>query len=356
MPSRIRETTQVIIIGAGPIGIELAVCLKRAGVPYLHFEAHQIGHTFMQWPRNTPFFSTTERIEIAGIPIQKTNQERTTGEEYLAYLRSVIEIEDLDIRAYEPVADIQPHKPGFLVITEAQTGTRRYLAHKIVFATGDMDFFNYLKVPGESLPHVSHQFTDPHLYFRRHLLIVGGKNSAVEAALRCWRSGARVTLSYRRSDFDARAVKHWLLPDFRAQIENGNIQFLPETRPVEFRVGVTVLENTQTGERQEVQNDFVLLLTGYTADSSLLEKAGVRLSGKERCPQYDPESMETNVPGIYVAGTVAAGTQTNYRLFIENTHVHVGKIVQALTGRWPDRLGTVPPRHYDQPLEDIQAN
>jgi thioredoxin reductase (NADPH) len=355
-PENSQASAPVVLIGAGPIGIELAVALKRQNVAYLHFEAQQIGHTFQQWPRNTPFFSTTERIEIAGIPIQKTTQERTTGEEYLAYLRGIIEMESLEIRTFEPVVDIRKTPSGFVVETNPQTGKQSYACQKIVLANGDMDFPARLNVPGEDLPYVSHYFRDPHLYFQRRLLIVGGKNSAVEAALRCWRTGSKVSISYRRAEFDDQAIKHWLLPDLKTQIGLGNIQFLPETRPVEFRVGIAVLENIRTGQRQEIETDFVLLQTGYVADSTLFEKAGIRLLGPERSPQFHPETMETNVPGIYVAGTAAAGTQSKYRLFIENTHVHVGKIVRELTGRWPERLGTIATRQYDLPLEDIQAN
>jgi len=346
----------IAIIGAGPIGIELAVTFKRFDIPYLHFEASQIGHTFMQWPRNTPFFSTTERIEIAGIPIQKTTQERTTGEEYLAYLRGIVEQENLDIHTYEPVTDIRPTADGFLLSTRQATRERNYLVQKVVLANGDMDFPKKLNAPGEDLAHVSHFLIDPHMYFQRRLLIVGGKNSAVEAALRCWRTGSQVTISYRRAAFDEQAIKHWLLPDLKTQIELGNIGFMPETRPLEFRLGSTVLEDLRTGQRLEFENDFVLLQTGYVADCTLFEKAGVRLLGPERSPEYNPDTMETNVPGIYVAGTSAAGTQSAYRLFIENTHEHVGKIVQALTGKWPERLGTIPARRYNLPLKDIQAN
>lgn len=350
------DSDPIAIVGAGPIGIELAVTFKRYNIPYLHFEARQIGHTFMRWPRNTPFFSTTERIEIAGIPIQKITQERTTGEEYLAYLRSVVEQEDLAIRTYEPVVDIRAAANGFILTTKQNNCDHKYQVSKVVLANGDMDFPKKLNVPGEDLAHVSHFLVDPHMYFQRRLLIVGGKNSAVETALRCWRTGSQVTISYRRASFDEQAIKHWLLPDLKTQIELGNITFLPETRPVEFRLGSTVLEDMRTGQRVEVENDFVLLQTGYVADCTLFEKAGVRLLGPERSPEFNPETMETNVPGIYVAGTSAAGTQTRYRLFIENTHEHVGKILQALTGKWPERLGTIPARRYDLPLEDIQAN
>ena len=355
-------SADVAIVGAGPIGLELAAALQRIGVDYAHFEAKQIGQTFTWWPRNTYFFSTTERIEIAGIPIQNTMQQRTTGEEYLAYLRSVVEILDLQVRTYEPVVGVERQDDGFLLRTRPQTGEQRYYARKLVLAIGDMHKPNLLYIPGEDLPHVSHYFEDVHPYFRRRLLIVGGRNSAVDAALRCWRAGAQVTISYRRAEFDTKAVKHWILPDLKAQIEVGTIGFQPLTVPVAITPEHVVLEKlradgTLTGQRFKHPTDSVLLLTGFEADVRLLELAGVTLAGEAQVPVYDPETMETNVPGLYLAGTAAAGRrQERYRLFIENSHAHVGRIVRALTGQWPDKLGTIPARQYDLPLEAIQDN
>lgn len=178
----------------------------------------------------------------------------------------------------------------------------------------------------------------------------------METALRCWRSGSYVTISYRRAVFDETAIKHWLLPDINTQIRQGNIGFLPETRPIEIHPGSVTLERIPDGSRFSVQTDFVLLNTGFTADTTLYEKAGVNLLGTEKSPEYDPETMETNVPGLYVAGTTAAGSQSSYLLFIENTHVHVGKIIKSLTRQWPKLLGTIPSRQYDVPLEEIRKN
>lgn len=351
-----QQDAKIAIIGAGPIGLELAVAFKRLNIPYRHFEARQIGHTFTWWPRNTSFFSTTERIEIAGIPIQKTNQERTTGEEYLAYLRGVVEQYDLQINTYEPVVDISRQPDGYLLRT-CKAGTEHpYFFRRLVLANGDMDFPNRLGIPGEDLPHVSHYFHDPHDYFRTRLLVIGGKNSAVEAALRCFRAGARVTLSYRKADFDEQAVKHWLLPDLRAQIRIGTIEFLPETVPVEITPGQVLLRRLPDAELVSVPADFVLLAIGFRADRALFEKAGIQLTGEAGAPVFNPETMETNLPGVYVAGTAAAGTQTRYRLFIENTHDHVEKIVLATTGKRPEQIGTIPARRYDLPDEDIQSN
>ena len=352
---------ETIIIGAGPIGLELAATFKRAGLDYLHFDAHQIGYTMTWWPRNTYFFSTTERIEIAGIPAPSTTQTRLTGEEYLAYLRSIVEQLDLQINTYEPVTRIQKTETGFSLQTRPQTGPRTYTCRKLVIATGDMHGPNCLNIPGEDLPHVSHYFTDPHQYFRKRLLVVGGRNSAVEAALRCWRAGAKIAISYRREKFNEQTVKDHLLPDLMAQISRGNITFYPNSVPVEITPERVLLQQdlpNQPNQFRTIEHltDFVLLNTGFVADMSLFEQAGVHLLGEQRAPEVNPDTMETNVSGLYVAGTAAAGSQKRYKLFIENCHEHVARIVAHLTGAWPEQIGTIPARSYDLPFENYQAN
>jgi len=352
---------EVIIIGAGPIGIELALALKEAGVDYLHLDAKQVGYTMTWWPRNTNFFSTPERVAICGIPLQSTHQGRTTGEEYQVYLRSIVETFNLPINTYEKVVELTHHEMGFHLRTETLTGNKSYTCRQVVLAKGDMDSPNLLNIPGEDLSHVSHYFIDPHAYFRKKLLIVGGKNSAVEAALRCWRAGAEVAISYRRAEFSDR-VKEWILPDLKAQIEIGNIKFYPETTPLEIKPGQVSLGPTKDaesipGDIITHEADFVLLCTGFVADMTLFEKLGVNLLGESRIPEYNSETMETNVPGLYLAGTVAAGErQKKYRLFIENSHDHVRKIVTKITGSSPERLGSVAARNYDIPFVAYQAN
>jgi thioredoxin reductase (NADPH) len=358
------DKKEIAIVGAGPIGLELAASFKRAGVKYQHLEARQIGYTISWWPRNTHFFSTTERIEIAGIPAQSTDQDRLTGEQYLAYLRGVVEQLDLQVNTYEPVCGIEPGEGGFILRTRPQTGARQYFFEKLILAIGDMHRPNLLGIPGEDLPHVSHYFTDPHRYFRTRLLIVGGRNSAVEAALRCWRAGCQVAISYRRGKFDPDIVKSHILPDVETQIRLGNIGFYPETVPVAITADHVLLESLRDGSRVLHPADFVLLATGFVPDLALFEMAGIQLTGDSLTPQFNPETMETNVPGLYVAGTAAAGIQSavqdteksKYRLFIENTHEHVGKIVRQITGHWPEQLGAVPERQYELPLEEIQSN
>jgi thioredoxin reductase (NADPH) len=189
-----------------------------------------------------------------------------------------------------------------------------------------------LNVPGEDLPHVSHYFQDPHTYFRTRLLVVGGRNSAVEAALRCYQAGAEVSLSYRRAELDPREVKYWLLPEINALVSSGRIAGHFST--VVRRITPThVTLEAPDGRTSELPADFVLLMIGYEADMALCHAAGVELSEPGRKPVHDPRTMQTNVPGVYVAGTVVAGTQAHYRLFIENCHVHVERIVAALSGR-----------------------
>ena len=350
-----KSIPDIAIIGAGPIGIELAVALKRLGIDYLHFDAHQIGHTISWWPKDTSFFSTTERIELAGIPIPNTAQGRTTGEEYLAYLRAIIEQKDLKINTYVPVVEIQKQADSFLLVTQPAGGERYYRVNKVVVAIGDMHRPNTLSIPGEDLSHVDHYFVDPHKYFRIKLLIVGGRNSAVEAALRCWRAGAEVTISYRQAQFDEKSVKHFILPDLLTQIELGTIGFLPETTLLNISPTQVLIQRSD-GTQFEQSADFVLMMTGYVGDMSLFESAGVNLIGAGRSPLHNPETMETNIPGLYVAGTAAGGERKqSYTYFIENCHVHVSRIVHHLTGEWP-QVGTIAAWQYELPLEDIQAN
>jgi thioredoxin reductase (NADPH) len=255
------------------------------------------------------------------------------------------------------VTGVQVLEDGFELRTQTLAASKRYGCRRLVLATGDMAAPNRLNIPGEDLPHVTHYFTDPHRYFRRRLTVVGGRNSAVEAALRCWRAGSQVTISYRKAEFSPRWVKPSILPDTMTQIRNGNIGFYPETVPVEIQPDQVVLASVHDASERIVHpTDFVLLCTGFVADLSLFVAAGVNLVGDERVPEYDPETMETNVAGLYVAGTAASGDRVRYALFIENCHQHVARIAAAITGHWPTQIGTIESRRYDVPLAQIEAN
>jgi thioredoxin reductase (NADPH) len=339
-------SAEVILIGAGPIGIELAVALRRAAVSYIHLEASQIGSTIAWYAPQTHFFSSPERIAIAGVPLLTADQTKATREEYLNYLRSVVLQFDLPIQIGERVMSIHKRPDGiFSVITARLAGQREWTARRVVLAIGDMHRPRMLGVPGEDLPHVSHYFTDPHHYFRRRVLIVGGRNSAVEAAIRCVRVGAAVTLAYRGAELDSSHIKFWLFPEINGMIRDGRITFLRSTTLRSIGTERVVLDRGNGGST-EIEVDAVLLLTGYEQDASLFEEAGVQLIGDNRRPLVDERTMETNVQGLYVAGTAVAGTQSSgVKEFIETSHVHVERIVAAITGA----AAPVEPAEYDMP-------
>ncbi len=337
---------RVAIIGAGPIGLELAVAFKRANIDYLQFDAAQIGATMQWYPLEMVFHSGAERLAIAGVPIQVPDQQKIKREEFLAYLRAIVLQFGLQIHTYERVQSVtvssraqsrDPLRPGgggsldsarndtFVLHTNKGT----YEASEIVLAIGAMHAPKLLNIPGEDLPHVTHYFRDPHTYFNTDLLIVGGRNSAVEAAVRCQRAGARVTIAYRQDDFDPKSVKFWLLPEIRAMIRDGLVRFLPRTWPVEIHDGSVLLNTGET-----LRADFVLALTGYRQDTSLFEMLGVDLQGADRKPLLDENTMETNVPGVFVAGTAIAGSPAErVRIIVEDCHVHVPRIVSAIEQR-----------------------
>lgn len=331
----------VAIIGAGPIGLELAIALKQDGIDHVVFDRGQIGETIFKWPPNTHFFSSPERIAIAGVPIPNLDQTKITGEAYLAYLRSVVEQFDVKVRTYEQVERITAltnPSPGFELQTSSWKGEHRCVCRHLVLATGGMAGPRRLNIPGENLPHVSYYPADPHRYFRTRVLIVGGRNSALETALRLFRAGADVTLSYRRESFDTGIPKRHLLAEVQMWMEEGKIAFLPKTVPVEITPEHVVLAPASAadaidGDRILHETDFVLLCTGFQADMSLFEMLGVELQGEAQKPTFDPETMETNIAGVFVAGTATAGTQERFKAFIETGHADIDRIRAALKSR-----------------------
>jgi thioredoxin reductase (NADPH) len=316
---------QVAIIGAGPIGLELAVAFKQAGIDYVQFDAGQIGSTIEWYPPLMLFHSSSDRLALAGMPIQTANQQKITREEFLAYLRALVQNFGLTVRTYERVTHVEKLQGGGF---ELRTTNDTVRVEKVVLAIGAFHAPRLIDVPGEDLPHATHHFGDPHKYFGKRLLIVGGRNSAVEAAVRCHRAGADVTISYRGDDFDPKVVKFWLLPEVRALIRDGLVRFLPRTSVVEIKPGSVVLSSG------EVPADFVLLMTGYRQDPTLFDMLGVKLEGIAREPVHDPETMETNVPGVFIAGTAVAGTPPRkVSVIVETCHVHVPRIVAAIRGQ-----------------------
>lgn len=375
------------VIGAGPIGIELAAALTRSKIDYVHFESGQIGSTMMRWPRNTVFFSSPEWIAIAGIPIQTVGQEQITGETYLAYLRQVVEVLGLTVRTYERVVKVErisardaasadgavtgntpastndipsehvSRRSGtarFRLTTESVAGRRQFTVNRIALAIGDMSNPNLLGIPGENLPHVTHFFQDAHAYFRRKLLIVGGRNSAMEAALRCWRAGVDVTISYHGPEPPKNHILSRIFLEINILLEKGKIQFIPNSVPVEIRPGFTVLNDTTKNSTFEVPADFVFLATGFKPDQTLYEQIGVELVGAERIPRFNSHTMETNIPGVYIAGTTTGGMQSSYRVFITTSHTHTDRILRHAYGIDGAVTGNLPGRDYPLSPEDIE--
>ncbi|TVQ81245.1 MAG: pyridine nucleotide-disulfide oxidoreductase [Phycisphaeraceae bacterium] len=353
-PAHEDKVHEVVVVGAGPIGIELAVALQRAGIDYAHLDAGAIGSTLEWWAPGTKFFSSPERIAIAGVPLASLEQEKATREEYLAYLRQVVQTFGLRITQYERVTDIKREGETFVlrsvrsrsrhasevppeVTGDSGAPERVWRARRIVLAIGDMHRPHLVGIPGEDLPHVSHYFEEPHRYFGQRVVIIGGKNSAVEAAIRLHRVGAEVTISYRQPEFSER-VKYWLRPELLYLIKQKQIGFVPRTVPVRItEEGVAVRPVEGGGDERMLPADFVLLLTGYEQDTTLFERAGVELIGPGRAPKHHPRTMETNVPGVFVAGTASAGTQIGgVKVFIETSHVHVRRIMSAITGEQVD--------------------
>ena len=312
------------------------MALKHAGVDFIHFDAGQIGSTIEWYPLQMLFHSRADRLAIAGVPIQVPDQQKPKREEYLAYLRSVVEQFRLQIRTYERVVDARRAGDAFELRTATVDGEHSYRVNNVVLAIGAMHAPRPLGVRGEDQANVSHYFREPHTYFGKRLLIVGGRNSAVEAAVRCQRAGAEVTISYRGEDFDPDKVKWWLLPEIRGMIRDGRVRFLPNTNVLEIR-GTTVLLDSGA-----ISADFVLVLTGYRQDTTLFDMLGVKTGGDACEPMFDEETMETNVRGVYIAGTAVAGTPPRkVSVIVETCHVHVPRIVSAITGRAAE-IATLP--------------
>lgn len=331
MPSS--KSPHVAIVGAGPIGLEIAVALKRAGIEFSIFDAGSVGQTISWWAPQTRWFSSNERISIAGIPLLTPDQTKASREQYLTYLRGVAQQFKIPVQTQTEVTSVESNETGFSLTLRSTRAAETATATAVVLAIGGTDTPRQLGVPGEQLPHVDGYLRETHRYFGRRVLIVGGRNSAIEAALRLHHAGAQVSLSYRGDRLPEDGIKYWLLPEIKGLLKTGRIQDCMATEPVEIFSDRVKLRSTATGDIQEVAADDVLSLIGYEQDKSLLRASGVKLVGEMERPSYDPETMETNVPGLFVAGTATAGTQTSkYKTFLENCHDHAGKIIARLTG------------------------
>lgn len=333
----------VVVVGGGPIGIEVAVAVQQANLRVVVLEKGCVGNTINWWAPGTRWFSSNERIAIAGVPLMTPDQTKATREQYLNYLLGIVRQFQLPIRTYEQVTTICPaahsdQENRFTVTTQRNGLRSEYHCQHVVLATGGTDHPNPLGVEGEDLPHVDGFLREPHTYFGRRVLILGGRNSAIEAALRLFHAGAEVTLVYRGTGLPEDHIKYWLLPEIRSLIRSGRINahfgYVPlriTPNEVEFRAA-----GTRNADQPNlvVQADSVLSLIGYYQDKSLFKETGIELQGAYEQPLFDPETMETNIKGIFIAGTATAGTQTSsYKIFLENCHVHVQRILHAITGQ-----------------------
>lgn len=317
-----KESFDVVVIGAGPTGLACAIDAKRAGFTTANIDKGCLVNSLFHYPANMTFFTTPELLEIGDIPFPSPHQ-KPTRQEALEYYRAVAAHYDLRVLQYQRVERVTGHDSNFCLHTiDMHDRPHQFGARKLIVSTGYYDLPNYMNVPGEDLPKVFHYYREPHPYFDCDVLVVGGKNSAAIAALELWRHGARVTLVHRGAEMHPH-VKYWIKPDIENRIKAGQVTAYFNSSVVEITEDYVVLK-TPRGETR-IANDFVFAMTGYHPDFTFLRSLGVELSPEKCKPVCHADSLESNVPGIYLAGVVVAGTQTN-EIFIENGRFH-GQII-----------------------------
>jgi len=324
----------VIIVGAGPSGLAAAIAVKQLGLDYLVLEKGALVESIRRFPTNMVFFTTPELMEIGGIPLT-TPYDKPTRLEALQYYRKVTDVFQLQISLREEVISIERDREGvealFVLSTRSHLGVRRVrTARLVVLAMGYYDRPNLLNVPGENLPHVHHYYDEPHPYYRQRVVIVGGKNSACEAALDLYRNGAQVTLVHRGPTLGD-SVKYWVKPDIENRIKEGTIAARFNSRIDEIRTTEVVVTEAD-GTVSTIPAESVLLLTGYRADPEFLLRTGVEVNAESLEPVYDPDTFETNVPGLFIAGGQLAGKRTGI-VFIENGRFHGERIARVIAER-----------------------
>lgn len=329
------HTYDLIIVGAGPIGLAIALEAQAAGLDYLVIEAGSVTHSIYQYPLSMKFFSTPELLEIGDVPFI-TETEKPTRGEALKYYRLVAQRRKLNMHLYERVQRLTGTDGDFQVQTERW----QYRCRKVALAIGAFHKPRPLSVPGEDLPKVRHYFTEPHEYAWQRVMVVGSGNSAAEAALECWRAGAEVTLVLRSRDFH-KGLKYWVRPDIENRIRKGEIKALFSTEVQEIKPTHVALRRTESStdtelHELEVLNDFVLAMTGYLPDYELLARFNVDITDDhELAPIVHPDTLEADSqPGVYLAGVVLGGTRTD-KWFIENSRVHATQIVHHITAQHP---------------------
>ncbi|WP_040208324.1 YpdA family putative bacillithiol disulfide reductase [Neobacillus jeddahensis] len=315
------QMEDIIIIGGGPCGLATAIALQESGMTPLIIEKGNVVNSIYHYPTHQTFFSTSEKLEIGGMPFI-TDSYKPRRNQALVYYREVAKRKQLRINSYETVTKVSKQNQQFEVLTDKGS----YIANYVIVATGYYDHPNLLNVPGEELPKVLHYFKEAHPYFDKDVCVIGGKNSSIDASLELVKAGARVTVLYRGEQYSP-SIKPWILPEFDSLVKNGTID-------MKFRTNVQEITESQItyikeGEQKSIKNDFVFAMIGYHPDHRFLEKMGVTIDGETGRPFYDNETMETNIEGIYIAGVIAAGNNAN-EIFIENGRFHGEQIARSI--------------------------
>jgi thioredoxin reductase (NADPH) len=312
----------ILIIGGGPIGLACGIEAKNAGLSYIILEKGCLVNSLYNYPANMTFFSTSDKLEIGNVPFV-SNNIKPTRSEALEYYRRVNEHFNLNLRLFEEVQTIRKESNTYHI----ESRKSKYQADNIIISTGFYDIPNLLNIPGEDLPKVRHYYKDPHFYAKQHVIVVGGNNSSVDAALETYRKGAQVSMVIRESEIGER-VKYWVRPDIVNRIKEGSIKAYFNSTLTEVRENEVDLIGPKG--KITIQNDFVLAMTGYQPDLSFLKKIGINISEDEQqIPEHNPETMETNMKGIYLAGVICGGMNT-HAWFIENSRVHATRIIQNI--------------------------
>jgi len=312
----------ILIIGAGPVGLACGIEAARKNLNYLIIEKGCLTNSIFHFPAEMQFFSTPELLEIGGVPFVISG-EKPSRQDCLNYYRRVAEAFKLRVQLFEKVEQVRRRGDWF----EVKSSKNSYNARNIIIATGFYDHYNSLDIPGEQLLKVSHYYSEAHPFFRRRVAIIGGKNSAVEAALDLFRHGAEVTLIHRGDDF-GKSVKYWILPDIQNRVNDGAIKAFFNTRVTRITEDAVYIMNGADAE-QRLENNFVFAMTGYHADYEFLRSAGIEIDREQQKACYNPETFETNVPSLYIAGVAGAGKGAN-TLFIEHGREHAKKIVNHI--------------------------
>lgn len=322
----------VVIVGGGPTGIACGIHARRSGVRHIVLERETLVNSIVNYPVGMRFFSTTDRLSLGGLPFTSSDS-RPTRSEAIRYYRSVAEAEGVEFRQGVDVQSCTRRDGRFVLTTSAG----EYRSRTVVLATGYFDRTNRLDVPGEDLPHVSHYYDEPWKWYDRDVVVIGGRNSAIETALELYRAGARVTVVHRGKEL-GRKVKYWLRPDFENRVADGAIVLHLQT--VVERIGEKSVElrNRATDQSFPVAADGVFAMIGYRPDQTLFERFGIGYDADSLVPVYDAETFETDVPGLYIAGSVACGCRT-WEIFIENGREHAERVISVIAEASGERDG-----------------